>query len=332
MLLFLAGVVEQLDLALEHIRKADVHDARFGLMLTDNVLELVLHQIVEEKRAEVSSWRYRENSYPHQALLKKAFLGSFSDKLAFARADGGLAAEALRTIKIMHEYRNDVYHAGLKHEEILPALARFYFDSTCGFVATYNPRGLGWGSGQELPERAKKYFAGSSFLPGSHEDFVYACKAMAAACGHDPEFVVGILANDLERIVDQLDTCVQIVADGVYEGQQTTRDQAVIETQAWDFAFGDAGKAYLAENEFQGSILDAIAFLSANYSFKYKRDPIAGWGKQVTKLRSTNNPHLALAHYQSFIKETGSLRSALEQSASAAEAEIDAAIDRMRGK
>ena len=38
MFLFLAGVVEQLDLALEHINKGDVHNARFGLMLTDNAL------------------------------------------------------------------------------------------------------------------------------------------------------------------------------------------------------------------------------------------------------------------------------------------------------
>jgi hypothetical protein len=35
MLLFLAAVLEQLDLALEHVSKRDVHNARFGLMLTD---------------------------------------------------------------------------------------------------------------------------------------------------------------------------------------------------------------------------------------------------------------------------------------------------------
>lgn len=332
MLLFLAGVVEQLDLALENIKKADVHNARFGLMLTDNALEIVLHQIVKDKRAEASSWRYRENPYPHQSLLKKAFLGSFSDKLAFARIEGGLDSEISRTFNIMHEYRNEVYHAGLAHEEILPALARFYFDAACRFVATYSPRGLGWGSGQKMPERAKKYFVGMSHFPGTQDEFVSACKAMAAACSHNPEGVVETIADDFDRIVEHIDTCVQIVADGVYQGQQTTRDQAVIDTQAWDIAFDDTGKAFLAKNGFKGSVFEAITFLSENYPFKYKRDPIVGWRSQAKRLRAKSNAHQALEHYQSFIKETGSLRSAVEQSAAAAEAEIDAAIDRMRGK
>lgn len=35
MLRFLANNIDQLDLALEHIAKGNVNDARFGLMLTD---------------------------------------------------------------------------------------------------------------------------------------------------------------------------------------------------------------------------------------------------------------------------------------------------------
>ena len=49
MLVFLAGVLEQMDLALEHILKGGVHDTRFGLMLTDNALELILHQIAKDQ-------------------------------------------------------------------------------------------------------------------------------------------------------------------------------------------------------------------------------------------------------------------------------------------
>jgi len=61
MIMFLAGVLEQLDLALEHIAKGDDHNARFGLMMTDNALELVLHQITKDKRSDAAGWRYREN-------------------------------------------------------------------------------------------------------------------------------------------------------------------------------------------------------------------------------------------------------------------------------
>ena len=44
MLKFLANNIEQLDLALEHCEKSDANNARFALMLVDNVVEFTLHE------------------------------------------------------------------------------------------------------------------------------------------------------------------------------------------------------------------------------------------------------------------------------------------------
>jgi hypothetical protein len=332
MLLFLASVVEQLDLSLEHIGNGDVHNARFSLMLTDNALELVLHQIVKDKRAEAGGWRYREDRYPYETQLRKAYLGSFSDKLAFARFEAGLDEQTARTFNILHEYRNELYHAGLAHHEILPTLARLYIHTSCMYLANYEPRGLGWSSAQKMPERAKKYFGGDRHFPGKRGDFSAACQAIAANSGFDEADVVGILADDFERIVEYTDTCIGIVAQGVYEGQKTTRDDAVLGTQAWELAFDDRGNAFAAERAFTGNRLQLVDFLVENYPFPFSGDPIPSWQAQTKKLRNKADPQLALDHYHSFVKQTGPLRSALEQSAAAAEAEIDAAIDRMRGK
>lgn len=332
MLLFLAGVAEQLDLALEHIGKGDVHNARFGLMLTDNALELVLHQIVKDKRAEAGSWRYREKPYSYETQLRKAFLGSFSDKVAFARLDAGLDPQTARTFNILHEYRNEIYHAGLAHHAILLSLARLYFHTSCAFLSRYEPMGFGWGSRQKMPERAQKYFKGDRMFPGRREDFAEACKAMAVASGFDAGQVVEVLADDMDQIADYMDTCLQIVADGVYQGQQTTRDEAILSTQAWDLAFDEEGKAFAAENGFEGNALQSVDFLIEKFPFCYRRDPIPSWQTQAKKLRAMADANIALDYYQSFVKQTGPLRAALEQSAAAAEAEIEAASDRMRGK
>ncbi len=43
MLRFLANNLEQLDLAQEHVSTGDANKARFGLMLTDNAVEITLH-------------------------------------------------------------------------------------------------------------------------------------------------------------------------------------------------------------------------------------------------------------------------------------------------
>ncbi len=331
MLLFLAGVVEQLDLALEHIDKGDVHNARFGLMMTDNALELVLHQIARDKRAEAGSWRYRDKPYPYEAQLRRAFLGSFSDKVVFVRLEGGLDAESAHTFNILHDYRNDIYHAGLAHEGILLALARFYFDTSCAYISHYEPLGVGWSSDQKMPERAQKYFNGHRSFPGKREDFGAACIAMAAANDFDPAEVSEILSEDMDRIVEFADTCIQIVADGVYEGQQTTRDGAVIGVQAWDLAFSDEGKAFVVELGFEGHPVRSVDLLIEKYPFPFRRDPIPSWKERSKRLRARGHPHQALDSYQAFVTQTGTLRAALEQSASAAEAEIERVMDERRG-
>ena len=75
-----------------------------------------------------------------------------------------------------------------------------------------------------------------------------------------------------------------------------------------------------------------VNFLEAKYPFRFRRDPIPSWQVSAKKLRGGKSPYQALDHYQGFITHTGPLRAAIEQSAAAAEAEIDAASDRMRGK
>lgn len=332
MLLFLATIIEQLDLALEHVTKRDVHNARFGLMLTDNALELFLHQLAKEKRGYMGAFKHLHDKYPHHAALDKALGRSFDAKVRFAKLDGNLNEEAARTINIMHEYRNEIYHVGLQHESILPNLALFYLDVTCSYLKGYEPRGLGWGSNQKLPERAKKYFRESFSMPGGKDDFGAACAEIAKACGHDATETIGALADQMDQVISNQDTCLDVVANGVYEGQKTTRDEAVVGCQTWPLAFTEEGETFAAQHGWSGSKFSLVEWLGTNYPLKCKHDPIPAWEKQAVKLRAQKNPHAVLAHYQSFMTETAPLRDAIYESAAAAEAEIDAAIDRMRGK
>ena len=328
---FLSSVVEQLDLALEHITNGDVHNARFGLMLTDNALELVLHEIAKNKQSDAASFRYGREPYPYQKQLKAALLRRFGEKLTFARLDGGLQPAEAQTFKILHDYRNDLYHAGLMHEEILLALTRFYFSAACVFIGQYNSFGLSWGSALKMPVRAKKYFQGHHGFPGTKEEFRAACASMASSCGHDDSVLIALLADQLDRIINHADICVQIVADGVYEGDKKTRDRAVVETMAWEKVFDGSGAAFIKKQGWRGSTMaEIISYLTAHYPFKTRGDPIPGWQRQAEKMRRQTDPHQALQHFQNFTEQSAELRAALEQSAGAAEAEIDAQIDRMR--
>ncbi|XHE12571.1 hypothetical protein PCC82_12355 [Agrobacterium deltaense] len=165
MLMFLAGVIEQLDLAFEHISKGNVHDARFGLMLADNAVELILHQIAKDQQARLKAYQHLAEKYEHNKKLEEAQGGSFEAKLTFARIEGQVTDEQARSLAIMHTFRNGLYHLGLQYEPILLALARFHFSTACEFIAGFNIRWFSYSWGIVLPERARKYFGAFCVMP-----------------------------------------------------------------------------------------------------------------------------------------------------------------------
>jgi len=186
-IIWLRGARRAHDLALEQISTRDIHYARFGLMLTDNAVELMLHQIATDKASERKMIAWSGEDYEHQVALDKALGRNFDSKLKFAKIEAGLTDEMAQTIATMHGYRNEVYHVGLRHESILPALAPFYFDVVCAYLETYKIRGLGWASNQKMPERAKKYFgSGDLLLSSRFDDFSKGCARLRQKCNHNP--------------------------------------------------------------------------------------------------------------------------------------------------
>jgi hypothetical protein len=125
---------------------------------------------------------------------------------------------------------------------------------------------------------------------------------------------------------------IDIVARGVYEGQQRTRDKAVRDSQAWPLAFSEEGKAFVRGRAWTGGVAQFVEWLAETYPFKFRSDPIPSWRRRIAKLRADRNPHAVLRHYHSFMLETTKLRGAIMESAGAAEAEIEVAVDRFRGK
>ncbi|MEY9562256.1 hypothetical protein [Sinorhizobium fredii] len=330
MLKFLASVLDQMDLALEHIQKGGVHDARFGLMLTDNALELAIHELAKTKHAELETWRYREEKYAYRKELDEAMGRVFEAKLKFAKLESLVTEEQARTITKMHNFRNELYHVGLQYEPILPALSRFYFSVACGILGGYPIRNFFYNFSIQLPERTKKYFTSrGKYSPAEMEDFPRACRLLDAASGHKKSETIRALADHMEEIITESDTCLDILARGVYESQ--TRDQATIECQTWPLSFSEQGRKFARENGFSGRTMhELLEWLGTHYPLRFKEDPIPSWQKQVTRLRSKGNPHTALENYVAFMNLTAQLREAFYQGAAAAEEAIDRMSDEYR--
>jgi hypothetical protein len=326
MLQFLAAVVEQLDVALEHLTQRDANNARFGLMLTDNVVELMLHQLAKDKKNELKIFSYLREEFKHGAALERALGRPFESKVKFAKVVRTFPDEIAESISILHSLRNEVYHIGVQHEAVLPTLATFYFKIACDFLRNYSPRGLGWGSNQRLPERAKKFFSGHSGFPGTTEQYQLACVSLGEAAGHVPSSVAAVLSEHMATVVEQQDICVGLTATG--GPFQTSRDQSIIDCQAWRLAFSEEGRKFTRESGWPGgSVLDHVVWIGQNYPLKFRQDAIPAWRKQVESLRREKNPHRALKKYHTFMDQTAEIREKLEDAARQVEAYVDEQIE-----
>ena len=130
---FIANNIDQIALALEHVAKGDANNARFALMLIDNVVEITLHQIAKNVQAEAKSYT---------KSLRDALGQKFEDKVKFAQEIGRLDSEVGESIKVFHSFRNEIYHIGVHHEVVLPAITKFYFKVACIFLDACVPSGI----------------------------------------------------------------------------------------------------------------------------------------------------------------------------------------------
>ncbi|MBZ9944496.1 hypothetical protein LB533_25715 [Mesorhizobium sp. BR1-1-13] len=328
MLRFLANNIEQVDLALEHVAKGDANNARFGLMLLDNVVEITLHQIAKDKQNDLSSFLHRDKPYAHAAALKAALGQHFDSKVKFAKKIGKLSEETGNSIGIFHSFRNEVYHIGVQHEAILPAIVPFYFQLSCELLDGYKPPFFGYSHGMTLPERSRKYFGTDRFFSRGIEDYHGACKTLGDSIPFQPAEMAGALADHMDGVIKQQDIAIEVIATG--GPRQYTRDEAIVETFAWRIAFSDEGKKYAQANRFRGSLSEFITWLGDNYPFPFRSDPIPGWRTRAARVRAETNPHKALKKYRDFVTQTEESREALDQAHGQVDQYIEEQIERMR--
>lgn len=338
MVQFIAGVLEQLDVALEHISKGDVHNARFSLMMTDNALELALHRYAKDKLASLRSWDRMWEKYPHKDAVSDAQGQNFDKKVKFAEIEGLISKRDQVTIIGLHDFRNKLHHAGLQHEAVLPGLASFYLDVVCRIMEAYPLRSWAYGSGTKVPDRAKKYISISErtghIIP-SGGDLARGCSDICRRLAFDVRALVDELADYMDQTIDMFDRCVQVAADGPYDNSGVSRDQAIVSAQIWTALFSDDGRKFIASRGRSvewNEMPDLVQWMEANFPLKTRKDPVASWTRRANRVRSGADPHAALSTYLNFMKETEDLREVMADAAGQVDARINEMIDQAREK
>ena len=263
-------------------------------------------------------------------MSNEALGRNFDQKVKFAKKIGKLEDETGDTVIIMHGFRNEVYHIGVQHEYILPAISAFYFKIACEFLGSYVPSWIGYDSRMVLPERARKYFEDQSFSMEGRDHYQAACTSLGNAIAIDAAAFAGTLADHLDQIIEEQDTAVHMIATG--GPRQMSRDEAVADTMAWKVAFTEEAKDFARQKGWpSGSVLDFVEWIRDNYQLLSKADPVPSWQKRANTVRSEKNPHKAIKKYRDFMTQTADIRMALEEAHGQVEQYIDEQIERMRG-
>ncbi len=87
-------------------------------MLSENVVDLMLHRIAQDQRRKRKRFEYRRIDYEYQTALDRALGRYFDDKVKYARITGRLTDDQAEVLILTHAFRNEVYHVGVQHEDI----------------------------------------------------------------------------------------------------------------------------------------------------------------------------------------------------------------------
>lgn len=329
MIQFLADNVDQLDLTLDQLAIVDRNFDRFALVLIDNVVELTLHKFAQDKASENKVWVDHDNSKYDPKIINSALGQNFDAKVKAACKLGLIDGTLCESILNLHSFRNTTYHKGLRHERILHSLAIFYFRNTCALLKAYEPIMWVYSASDQISHRAIKYLGNQK--SNDKEVFNAAYARLDEVAATMKENLVSDLSDDMFSTIKSIDESIAFLSQD--SPDKKSRDEVVIDAQAWPFAFTEEAKEFASkngcvENCEGGAFVDWIVM---NYDWPIKRDPIPSWNSRLDALRWEKDYHKALKKYCDFMRQTDDIRFYINEAAVQLDSYIQQQFDSARG-
>ncbi|WP_372523088.1 hypothetical protein [Sulfuricaulis sp.] len=331
MIQFLADNIDQLDLALDQLAVTDRNFDRFALMLIDNVVELTLHRFAQDQASENDSWGRLGEPKHDPKQIQKALGQNFDNKVKFAASSRLITDSICESILYLHSFRNTAYHKGQRHEGILHSLAIFYFQNACELLKSYDPKWWSWGSSDRISHRARKYIGDPQKTVDHRKIFNRAYVRLGEISGSMDEDLINDLSTDMADTIDSIDEAIRFLADD--SPKKESRDNVIIDCQAWSFAFTDEAKEFSATHGWrEKQVGPYVEWIAKNFNWPLKSDPIPGWRSRLESLKKETSYHKALKKYCDFMRQTEDIRGKLVEAATQLNAHIQMQIDAAREK
>jgi hypothetical protein len=331
----IAHTIEQLDLAGKQLQKVNSTSGRFALLLTDNIVELTLHEQCDVEFLSDNTWgglglcKYSPN-------LRKKVLGQhFEQKAKFCRQINLVNDDQLDLIRIAHQYRNELYHTGIKYEPIVYAIAWEYHNFACDLFASARRGGRGYG-----------------VVPRDDLSGVVRCH-VGDLITEDGNFVDPIkfrqgVADSLKNMKPQLSrSFVEIICDfaiekveaviaNIYFLSEDNRRGATETEVLHEIQFTKFLQGYFSTpSSLPGSPAEGFELvrrLRKKWKPKYRSNPTLRWLDRARGLATEKTSVDVLRKFQSLKKDMQEFEEMIEEAAVGFELYIQAQIDQARGK
>lgn len=333
---YIMPIVEQLDRAARELATDHPINNRLALILIDNAVELILHRrcrdhLMHEKTA-VRIGRARLT--PKQRQMAR---GSFLDgKLIALRVLGDITEPERRFIAICHDYRSELYHVGLGHQDVVRAMAGRYFELCCDLFARLKPSYVSWGSNEQMSSLGQKYLEQLLGKDRSSFAFVEVDKVAPLVLAKLPQTppLPSTLADAAQNAIDRVRDAFQFIVD---ENPGRMNAQEVL--QHIQFYYDLSRRA---EREgIEGSALDqehrrrwSELYREMRKSWKatFRRLPHENWRRRAKTIAGQADALAALDRYQALRNDMAYLEDVITEAATDLDAEIQFQIDMRRGK
>lgn len=330
--------IEQLDLAGRQFERIDPGYARIALILTDNIIELMLYRSCKKAIIEDDGYFSYGKQFggPGQfdAKTRRDALGKkFEEKIKFCRRIGVLSAPDSEFIAVAHEYRNDVYHGGILHDDLLYPIAWQYHNFACDLFKRISPLSRVVSSSDTASETVRQHTKQASIGPNhAEQDNAIATAAESLKVLKPiltPGFIEQLSVAAIARI-ERFGEALYSIADNVGEDES----KVLQEIQFLNFIQGEDSPHLEALDKIQNEKEFATFRETVMQTWKpqFTTSPKEGWIKRAEKLKTETDEKLALNKFESVLREVDRLSPMVFEAAYDVEHEIELQSDIARGK
>lgn len=330
---YVTQCVEQLDRAADELHEGSAVACRLALILTDNVVELMLHRRCDDIFADKRTpWSQAEDISRYSKVERHRVLGRYFDpKPKFLVSEGELTTSDYDFIRICHDMRNAAYHAGLTYDDILPALAWEYHALACALFDRFRIRSWSSTPGAQLPSRLTRHLdlkETRPFRPFSPDRQGHIAASLNARRPVLKESLLVALAKHIETRIERLEELIEYLVTGNPDGHDLQR--TLDEAQWWHDLFANIPNE-IEENSdaYQELIRKRGTAMRASWKPKHRKVPVDAWKRRATQLLEGPNA-LAILRYEQLVNDMAYIYEAVEESAGALDAHVEQQIEQMR--